>query len=178
MSRVARADRGLRIGTTAAIGAALALLLASPVAWAEDPALLAVGLGVYDLEDHSQRQVQLRVEYRFAEHFLSIVSPVAGALVTNRQSFYGYGGVRLDLAVGQHFVLMPVAAIGYWRRGNGENLGSGVEFKTGIELAYRFDDAARLGIAFDHISNAGLGLTNPGVESLLLVYSIPLGAVK
>ncbi len=165
----------LRIGNTVAAVAALALLVASEAARAEEPALLAVGLGTYDVEDRGQRQAQLRLEYRFAKHFLSVVSPVAGALLTNRLSLYAYAGMRLDFVVAKHFALMPVVAIGYWARGNGENLGSGVEFKTGIEIAYRFDGGSRLGIAFDHISNAGIGLTNPGVESLLLVYSVPLG---
>lgn len=167
----------MRIGGAAAVGLVLALISAADTARAEDPGLLAVGVGVYDVEDHSQRQAQLRLEYRFAQHFLSVVSPLAGVLATNRQSLYLYGGLRLDFVIGQHFAVTPSAAVGYWRRGNGENLGSGVEFKTGVEFAYRFDNASRLGIAFDHISNGGVALTNPGVESLLLVYSIPLGGV-
>jgi hypothetical protein len=70
---------------------------------------------------------------------------------------------------------MPVAAAGYFHRGAGKDLGSHLEFKTGLELAYRFDDMSRIGIAFDHISNAGLTKRNPGTESLLLTYSIPIG---
>ena len=54
-----------------------------------------------------------------------------------------------------------------------KNLGSPVEFKTGVEFAYRFDNAARLGLVFDHISNAGFTQTNPGTEQLLLMLSWP-----
>ena len=60
-------------------------------------------------------------------------------------------------------------------RGGGKDLGGHVEFKTGGEIAYRFDDDSRLGFLFDHISNAGIYTKNPGVESAMLMYSIPFG---
>jgi hypothetical protein len=33
---------------------------------------------------------------------------------------------------------------------------------------------SRLGLAFHHMSNAGLTRYNPGEESLVLIYTIPL----
>ena len=116
----------------------------------------------------------MRAEYRFAYRFLYVIRPVAGVMATNRDTLYGYGGFRLDAAIGHHFVIMPEAVVGYWHQGDGKNLGAHGEFKTGAEFAYRFDDYSRLGVAFDHISNAGFSRRNPGVESALLVYSIPL----
>jgi hypothetical protein len=168
---------------TAAFGSAL--LAASPAALAEDSSLfaigpandsslLAIGAGAYNvLQD--RKAAELRLEYRSALHLLYVVEPIAGLLATNRGTLYGYGGLRIDVMLGEHVVLSPSAAIGLWRPGSGKELGSTVEFKTGAELAWRFADASRLGISFDHISNAGLTLRNPGVESLLLVYSLPLG---
>jgi len=44
-------------------------------------------------------------------------------------------------------------------------------------VAYRFDDRSRLGISIDHTSNAGIGDTNIGAESIMLNYSIPTGRV-
>ena len=69
---------------------------------------------------------------------------------------------------------MPVATVGYYSKGDGEDLGSPVEFKTGAEFAYRFDEGWRVGVAFDHISNAGLTKRNPGTELLLLMVSLPI----
>jgi len=43
-----------------------------------------------------------------------------------------------------------------------------------LEVAYRFDDRSRLGLSISHYSNAGLGDDNPGTESLMLNYSVPL----
>ena len=74
--------------------------------------------------------------------------------------------------------IRPNAAVGAFYKGNGKDLGSVVEFKTGAEFAYRFEDHSRLGLQFDHISNAGIGKRNPGTESLVLFWSFPFGAVQ
>ncbi len=157
--------------------AALAFCAAISSARADDPDLLAAAIGPYNVL-RRDKEAQLRLEYRFSYRFLSIIRPVIGALATNDGTAYGYGGIRLEAVIAHHFVIMPQAAVGYWERGNGKNLGSHVEFKTGAEFAYRFADYSRLGVAFDHISNAGIGKANPGVESALLVYSVPLGWAK
>jgi lipid A 3-O-deacylase len=159
---------------------ALALLLAPQVAQADDqvaraddPDLLAVGAGVYNFLRHN-KEAQGRLEYRFSYRFLYVLRPIVGALATNEGSFYGYGGFRFDAEIGRHVVITPEAAMGYWRKGGGKDLGGPFEFKTGAEFAYRFDNSSRFGLLFDHISNAGIYKKNPGVESLLFVYSIPL----
>jgi hypothetical protein len=150
----------------------VAALTAPGAASAADPTLLALGVGAYDFL-HDQSAAQFRAELRPAQG-LFFLKPVLGALITTDRSVYAYGGLRVDLSLGEHVVLMPVATVGYFDRGHGKDLGSHVEFKTGAELAWRFANASRLGVAFDHISNAGLTRRNPGTESILLVYSLPL----
>ncbi len=162
-----------------ALGAAalvLAAVAAAP-ARADDPDLLAIGAGAYNVL-HNTKEAQLRLEYRFSYRFLYIIRPIVGALVTNKRSFYGYGGFRFDAEIGQHFVITPEAAAGYWDRGSGKDLGGHMEFKTGGEFAWRFADYSRIGFLFDHISNAGIYKKNPGVESAMLVYSIPIGGPR
>ena len=165
--------RGIGVRSDGVRAAALALaVVAAPAARADGPDLLAGGIGVYDVL-HDNKAAQGRLEYRFGYRLL-FLEPLVGALATSDGTFYGYGGLRADLILADHYVIMPVAAVGYWHRGGGKDLGDAAEFKTGAEFAYRFADDSRLGIAFDHISNAGLGRKNPGTESLLLVYSLPL----
>ena len=53
-------------------------------------------------------------------------------------------------------------------------LGNNAEFRTGLGVAYQFDDGWRLGADFHHISNAGLGKKNPGVEIAALTLAVPL----
>lgn len=158
-------------GSAALLGLALAVGTAS--AQAADSDLLTIGGGAYNVL-HKSKEAQLRTEYRFGYRFLSIIRPILGALVTNKGSAYGYGGFRLDAEIGRHFVITPELAVGYWNRGGGKDLGGHIEFKSGGEFAYRFDDQSRLGFLFDHISNAGIYKKNPGVESAMVMYSIPL----
>ena len=163
-------------GSAAAAALALTVLAAPGAARADEPGLLALGLGAYDVRGHNEPQ--LRLEYRFAYSFLWILRPLVGAFGTSDGTFFGYGGLRIELPLSEHVVLMGDAATGYWRRGTGRDLGDALEFKSGVELAYRYADQSRLGIAFDHMSNAGIAKLNPGVESLLLVYSYPLGGSR
>lgn len=160
-------------GLSAAV-AALALVASAPAARADDPDLLTIGGGAYNFL-RANKEAQLRVEYRFAYRFLYIIRPIAGVLTTNKGSVYGYAGFRFDAEIGRHFVITPEAAMGGWSKGGGKDLGGPFEFKTGAEAAYRFDDNSRLGLLFDHISNAGIYKKNPGVESLMVMYSIPVG---
>jgi lipid A 3-O-deacylase len=157
--------------STAAALAATVLMLPA-LARADDPPLIALGAGDIDF-DHREPAGELRGEYRFSQGFY-FIKPMIGAFGTSRHSVYAYGGLRADLVFFQHYVVMPNAAVGWYNRGNGKALGSPVEFKTGVEFAYRWDGGARLGVAFDHISNAGLSKLNPGTEQLLLMLSLPV----
>ena len=160
----------------AGLGMAFGLVAAAGTARADDPSFISIGTGVYDVF-HNFTAGQFRGEYRFADSFFYL-KPFVGALVTTDASVMGYGGLRLDLYFGDRWVLTPNAAVGAFGRGDGKNLGSVVEFKTGAEGAYRFDDHSRLGLQFDHISNAGIGRHNPGTESLVLFWSFPIGEMK
>jgi hypothetical protein len=161
---------GLRGFFAAAMAAALVLVPAFARA-ADDPLLFAIGAGDIDF-DHNHPAGEMRGELRFAQGYWNI-KPLVGVFGTSRGATYVYFGLRYDFIFADHYVIMPDAAFGWYHRGDGKNLGSPAEFKTGVEFAYRFDNAARIGIAFDHISNAGLTQTNPGTEQLLLMLSWP-----
>lgn len=162
---------------SAAAALALTLVAAPDTAHADAPGLVALGLGAYDVLQRDT-EAQFRMEYRFAQSFLWIIKPLVGVFTTTDRTFFGYAGVRIELPLGDHVMLMGDTAAGYWHHGKGLNLGDALEFKSGVELAYRFSDESRFGIGFDHISNAGIAKLNPGVESLLLVYSYPLGRAR
>jgi lipid A 3-O-deacylase len=142
-----------------------------------DPPRIAVGAGAFDVTpgngNHSGTAAELRAEYRFGD-VLWFVSPFIGVTGTSSAGFYGYGGFGIDVNFGPNFVLTPNVAGGYYARGLGTNLGSWWEFRTGIELAWRFEDKSRLGVALHHMSNAGLTQRNPGQNSVVLMYSVPL----
>jgi len=143
---------------------------------AGDPSFVSIAGGGYDVL-HNYTAGEFRAEYRDSTE-LFFLKPFFGLLGTTDGAFYGYGGLRADLYFGSRFVLMPNAAVGYYDNGSGKNLGSHVEFRTGAEFAYRFDDRSRLGLSFNHISNAGIGKTNPGEEEVGLVFSLPITLLK
>lgn len=139
---------------------------------------IATGAGVFDItpdrkKAFAARNAQLQGEYRFGD-VLWIISPFVGVMGTSAGAFYGYGGFGFDINFGTNWVLTPTIAGGYWYRGSGLNLGSWWEFRSGAEFGYRFQNRSRLGIAFYHMSNAGLTKENPGEQALLLVYTVPL----
>ncbi|MEI9986167.1 MAG: acyloxyacyl hydrolase [Aliidongia sp.] len=144
---------------------------------APDSARLVLGAGGYDIIGANSHTAGIfRGEYDFDTKLLWILRPMIGGEVTTDGSTYAYGGFGADIYFGNHWVLTPNAAVGFWARGSddAQNLGSWVEFRTGAEVDYRFDNYSRLGASFHHISNAGLTQRNPGEEEVLVTYSIPL----
>lgn len=138
----------------------------------DDPALLSLGVGWFDMAQQEDQAADFRLEYR-SDLALWFIKPWVGIEVTNDGALYGVGGVLLDFTLGDHFYFSPSAGVGAYADGDGRDLGSTVEFRTQAELGYRFDNRARLGIAFSHISNASISDRNPGTEILTLYYSIP-----
>ena len=142
-----------------------------------DPPHLALGAGAFDItpSNHSDSHTaaEFRGEYRFGDR-LWFLAPFVGLSGTSDGAFYGYFGFGFDINLGPRWVLTPNVAAGYFTRGGGTNLGSWWEFRSGAEIDYRFPDFSRLGIAIHHMSNAGLTRTNPGEESVTLVYTVPI----
>ncbi|WP_420562038.1 acyloxyacyl hydrolase [Thalassobaculum sp.] len=162
---------------TALILAVALLVGAVGRARAEEPDFLTFGAGYYDLFD-DQAAAEARFEYRFSEkNKLLWFTPFVGLTATSDAATYGYAGIALDVFFGNRWVATPTFAAGLYGNGDGKDLGHAIEFRSGLEIAYRFDDYSRLGLSFTHISNAGIGERNPGVESLVLFYSVPFDAV-
>jgi len=169
--------------------AALAAIGLAPIAFAPttasaqltfgspgDPPKVAVGAGAFDITPGNHRDsktaAEFRGEYRFGDMFW-IVAPFVGVQGTSDGAFYGYGGLGFDVNFTPNLVLTPNVAAGYFAPGSGTRLGYPLEFRSGAELAWRFADMSRLGVAVHHISNAGLGKHNPGEQEVLVMYSFP-----
>ncbi len=172
--RTALAGMTLALAGVLAPPAMAQIALGSP----GDPPHIALGAGAFDItpsssHPDSRTAAEFRGEYRFGDVWW-FIAPFVGASVTSDGAFYGYGGLGFDINFTPNLVLTPNAAGGYFARGSGTNLGSAVEFRTGAELAYRFADQSRLGLAVNHTSNAGIGKHNPGEQSIVLMYSIPM----
>lgn len=137
----------------------------------DDPSFISFGLGYYDVFS-DQNAAEFRIDFLGKHRFL-IFKPIAGIMFTSDAAVFGYAGLRSDFYFGRRWVVSPSAAAGYYHDGDGRDLGHDLEIRSGIEVAYRFDDRSRLGLLFYHISNAGLEDTKAGTEILSISYSIP-----
>jgi hypothetical protein len=128
--------------------------------------------GAFDIDDKTA--LQIGAEYRYEDIFYGL-RPTVGASVTDDGSLYGYGGVNWDLGLGSSWYLTPNFMVGAYSDGDdGTDLGGALEFRSGLELTYAFENDSRVGVAFNHISNASIYDDNPGAESLLFVYHHPV----
>lgn len=159
-----------------AITAAWPLGVATP-ARADDPAYLILGAGsIGNIVADRKSAGLFSFEYRAGPELeLLHVRPSLGVFATTDSSVYAWLGLNLDLYFAKRIVLTPQLAVGYYSKGDGQDLGHELEFRTGAVLAWRFDDRSRLGLGFHHLSNLGLGKINPGTESLTVFYAHPLG---
>lgn len=90
--------------------------------------------------------------------------------------FYAAVGIRMNFNLTDDILLTPSFGVGFFSENNRIELGSPIEFRSAIELGYRFNHSGQLGISFGHISNGGLDGTNPGSETLKISYYFPLGS--
>ncbi len=162
----------MRFILTAIVAAALTVGAHGPAAAQDDPHFLTLAAGYYDIND-DEDAAEFRAEFS-ARNKLWIFKPFGGLMGTSDKAFYGYAGLLVDVYFGRRIVVTPSLAAGLYEDGDGKDLGHIVEFRSSIELAYRFDNRSRLGLSFYHLSNAGLDDNNPGTEVLSLNYSIPL----
>ena len=137
-----------------------------------DNNLLAFGAGIWDLNDN-QTAGLFNVEYRYGTRY-GPFKPMIGGLINTDHGFYIYAGIRMDLYLTNKIVVTPSFAPGFYERGDGKDLGHVIEFRSGLDLAYRRKNGARIGAEFHHLSNASLDENNPGTETFLFTYSISL----
>lgn len=149
-----------------------ALMLAASAAVAEQE--MTVGIGATEATSDAEAAL-VNLEYR-GEYLWRQLRPQVGAWAANDGSAYAYGGFMYDVTLddaGTVF-LIPSTAVGLYHSGAGKDMGGAVEFRSGVELAYKMDHGAKLGLAIHHLSNAGIYDRNPGQETVTVSYTLPL----
>jgi lipid A 3-O-deacylase len=162
----------------AAIAAAITVgASAAPAAAEDDPDFISIAGGWYDFNRQKDEGGEFRIEYR-SDYKLWVFKPFASfGATTQGQTFTG-GGLLIDVYFGRRWVMTPSISANYYTGENSkQDLGYPLEFRSQLEVAYRFDDRSRLGVALSHYSNAGLGDENPGTETASVYYSFPADSV-
>ena len=159
-----------------------AALEAAPSPWRPGPPETVVASsGVFDpFVDSISYEIGAELQFaprrfEFLPRLVPELIPTAGVMAGAQGGLYVYGGFRADFPLGRQWVFSPSWAGGLYNRSDKFDLGGPVEFRSGLELAYRLPGGSRLGLCLYHLSNAGLFTRNPGSESLVVTYSAGLG---
>lgn len=146
----------------------------------DDSDRLEIGIGAFNVITNDgpssgvfddDTETEARIEYRMGEKIYG-VGPKIGLLGNSADGVYGYLGLYSDLRFG-NWVVSPSAGAGGYHEGDGKDLGGVFQFVLALDGAYEFESGERIGLKLSHISNAGLHSDNPGVESVLVTYSVP-----
>ena len=126
--------------------------------------------GMFDFSDQKQRAVLVGFQHQneelYRETFLGTLSPITGGFVTENQALYAYTGVEWNFDIGL-LNLTPSFAPGLYGEGDGKDLGHILEFKSEVQASFNFSESSKLGMSYNHISNASLGDKNPGANSYM-----------
>ena len=162
---------------------ALVLIFAMTPAMAADRDFIILNVGLSDVDDFDEETVEGNIEYAWNRTFFgnggwfSGIGPAVGLTVTGKGGIFGYAAIYGDYFIGDSFVVRPEGGMGAFTRGSGKDLGGTFEIHGSLTVAYIFDNEARLGVTFSHISNGGVYASSPALDSILLHYAFPIGPI-
>ena len=87
-------------------------------------------------------------------------------MITADNATYFYTGVQAQYKIGV-LNFTPSFTPGYYKEGDGKDLGHALEFKSEIQLSLELPKDSQLGFSYNHLSNASLGDKNPGANSYM-----------
>lgn len=132
------------------------------------------GAALFDYPDQDEQAAEFRASYWGPWSFVKI-RPFMAVSGTSDGTVTGSLGIRQDVHVGENLVFSWRTAPTLYLEGGGKDLGSAGVLRSGIEVGYRFADASRLTLSFDHMSHGELfGDLNPGTETIGVDYVLPL----
>lgn len=92
------------------------------------------------------------------------------------QNFEGpnwvYAGTQGEFFPRKPYGVSLLVAASYYNADGKAELGSKLEFFESLEIYYKLNSRYSLGLALQHLSNADIGSTNPGVENVLVTFRI------
>jgi len=143
---------------------------------AADEAMGKIGFGRFDFEDNTFAATELRLEYA-GKNVWKSAFPITGVNINSDGGTYAFAGLGYDFKPLNNFYITPSFAAGLWKESSSKDLGGPVEFRSQLELGYETSDKYRVGISYSHMSNAKLYEHNPGEESIIMNFSIPLSKI-
>lgn len=162
------------------IGLALALFVLSASAGAraadsvgryEAGPLIGFSAGVFDAIQGNDMAGLARLEYRENNDWW--LKPLVNLTATTDGAVFFSGGLYAELFLSENLYVSPSFTPGLFLKGNGQDLGFPLEFRSQFEIGWRFHTGLRFSVSINHISNGGRARFNPGSESIAISMLIP-----
>ena len=147
--------------------------ISSLCTFAQNKNYLALSSAVFDILQQDDPSYENRLEFRIGKVEL-LANPFIGVMMNSEGAMHLYIGIYHDIPVTNRIYVTPSFAPGIYSMGYSKDLKFMLVFQSQIEASYWFVKGGRIGISFNHISNASLGMENPGVESIAITYIIPI----
>ena len=126
--------------------------------------------GNFDFSDDKQSAMLFGFQHQNEDlernTFVGNISPITGGFITENSAAYVYTGVEWNIDMGA-LTFTPSFAPGLYHKGDGKDLGHVLEFKSEIQFSYDFSGNSKVGLSYNHVSNASLGDKNPGANSYM-----------
>jgi lipid A 3-O-deacylase len=136
------------------------------------PPRFSLGLGYFGVGPGDEPALSLEGAYRLPGRLPWGLEAQTGVLGTTEGSLYGFGEVLRSVDLPSALVLTVSLGAGLYRPGGRIDLGSSLEFKSGVALGWEVGSRGRISLFGYHLSNGGLGDRNPGVEVLGIGYTL------
>lgn len=133
---------------------------------------ISFSTAVFDILQDDFTSFESRLEYKFHD-VAWVVRPFCGVMLNTGGAVNIYSGVYYEIPLTTILSVVPSFAPGIYLKGNSKDLHFLLEFRSQIEFFLTLDNFVKVGLSFNHISNASLGRLNPGVESIALTYYFP-----
>ena len=133
---------------------------------AENQNSWSFSMGQFDVND-SNDSSEIRIEHLSGKNMFGDMElkPFVGFTMNGDDGKYFYSGLRKNYSISSKWIFTPSFAAGYYDRDSSKDLGHNIEFRSQIEFSRDIGNQNRIGFNLNHISNASIGDTNPGVES-------------
>lgn len=157
----------------------LAMLLTTAAVAAQEFSTVGFGAGIFDTAAFTDEGDFDALEAGLVWHGPAThawgLGPMAGISGNEDGAWWVYLGARRPFRLRGCWEVGLNFGPAYYEQGDSKELGNDVEFRSGLELTCRRSGGSAIGMEFYHLSNAGLAETNPGINSLWVVFSVPLG---
>ena len=126
--------------------------------------------GNFDFSDDKQSALLVGFQHQNEnlerDTFIGNISPITGGFVTENSAAYIYTGFEWNIDMGA-LTFTPSFAPGLYHEGDWKDLGHLLEFKSEIQFSYDLSKNSKVGVSYNHVSNASLGDKNPGANSYM-----------